>query len=101
MAAARTWEVLRFCFTGGGRRSRTDAVAALCAWLLLLGILAFNLYFGLMLKDGNLLIRGVPTLILLAPLLGLYARARRAVRDRTTAEVGRSAGEAHPTIRSP
>ena len=58
--------------TGGRRRS-------LSAWCLTLTILFFNAFFGLLLPDGNLLIRGVATLILSAPLLWLYARAKRSV----------------------
>jgi len=99
MAAASTWEVVRFCFAVSGRRSRADAVAALCARTFSLLILAFNVFFGLMLKDANLLIRGVPTLILLVPLLCLYVRARRAVLVRTTTNGGGSPGEADPMRR--
>ena len=47
-------------------------------------MLVFNAFFGLLLKDGNLLIRGVGTLILAAPLLYLYARAKRSVLGRRT-----------------
>ena len=85
MAAPSTWEVLRFCFSGGRRGSLADGVAILSAWCLALAILLFNAFFGLLLTDGNLLIRGVVTLILFAPLLCLYARAKRSVRERTTA----------------
>jgi hypothetical protein len=79
MAAPGTWEVLRFCFSGGGRRSLADGVAVLSAWCLTLAILVFNAFFPLLLEDGNLLIRGVVTLILSAPLLYLYARAKERV----------------------
>ena len=85
MAAPGTWEVLRFCFSGGGRSSLADGVAVLFAWCLTLAILVFNAFFGLLMEDGNLLIRGVGTLILSAPLLYLYARAKRSVLDRRTA----------------
>ena len=85
MAAPGTWEVLRFCFSGGGRSSLADGVAVLSAWCLTLAILVFNAFFGLLLKDGNLLIRGVGTLILSAPLLCLYARAKRSMLERRTA----------------
>ena len=85
MAAPGTWEVLRFCFSGGGRTSLADGVAVLSAWCLTLAILVFNAFFGLLLPDGNLLLRGVGTLILSAPLLWLYARAKRSVLARRTA----------------
>jgi hypothetical protein len=85
MAAPGTWEVLRFCFSGRGRTSVADGVAVLSAWCLTLAILAFNAFFGLLLPDGNLLLRGVGTLILSAPLLWLYARAKRAVLARRAA----------------
>jgi hypothetical protein len=85
MAAPGTWEVLRFCFSGGGRNSLADGVAALSAWCLTLAILSFNAFFRLLLDDGNLVIRGVGTLILSAPLLCLYARAKRSVLNRRTA----------------
>jgi hypothetical protein len=45
----------------------------------------FNAFFGLLLPDGNLLLRGVGTLILSAPLLWLYARAKRSVLNRRAA----------------
>jgi hypothetical protein len=45
----------------------------------------FNAFFPLLLPDGNLLLRGVGTLILAAPLMWLYARAKRAVLARRTA----------------
>ena len=77
--ATRSWEVLRFCFSGGGRGSLADGLAVLAAWCLTVAILVFNAFFGLLLPDGNLLLRGVGTLILAAPLLGLYARAKRSV----------------------
>jgi hypothetical protein len=82
MTARGTREVLRFCFFGDGRSSLTDRVAVLCVWCLTLGILMFNGLFGLLLPDGNLLIRAVGTLMLSAPLLWLYARAKRANRTR-------------------
>ena len=80
-----TWEVLRFCFSGGGRTSRADGVAVLSAWCLTLAILVFNALFGLLLPDGNLLLRGVGTLILSAPLRCLYVRAKRSVLGRRSA----------------
>jgi hypothetical protein len=85
MAAPGTWEILRFCFSGGGRSSLANAVAVVSAWCLTLAILFFNAFFGLLLPDGNLLLRGVGTLILSAPLLYLYARAKRSVLNRRTA----------------
>ena len=85
MAAPGAWEALRFCFCGGGRSSLADGVAVLAAWCLTLAILVFNAFFGLLLPDGNLLLRGVGTLILSAPLLCLYARAKRSVLSRRTA----------------
>ena len=84
MAAPGTWEVLRFCFSGGGRSSLADGVAVLSAWCLTLAILVFNAFFGL-LPDGNLLLRGVGTLVLSVPLLYLYARAKRSVLGRRPA----------------
>jgi hypothetical protein len=83
MAAPGTWEVLRFCLSGGGRSSLADGVAVLATWCLTLAILVFNAFFGLLLPDGNLLLRGVGTLILSAPLLCLYARAKRSVLSKT------------------
>ena len=80
-----TWEVLRFCFSGGGRNSLANGAAVLSAWCLTLAILFFNAFFGLLLPDGNLLLRGVGTLILSAPLLWLYARAKRSLLARRTA----------------
>jgi hypothetical protein len=79
MAAPGTWDVLRFCFSGGGRSSLADGVAVLSAWCLTLAILVFNAFFGLLLPDGNLLLRGVGTLILSAPLVWLAADSRRDV----------------------
>ena len=76
MAAPGTWEVLRFCFSRGGRTSLADGVAVLSAWCLTLAIFFFNALFRLLLTDGNLLIRVASTLIMSAPLLlqGLEAR---------------------------
>ena len=85
MAAPGIWEVLRFCLSGGGHSSLADGVAVLAARCLTLAILAFNAFFGLLLPDGNLLLRGVGTLIISAPLLWLYARAKRSVLARRTA----------------
>jgi hypothetical protein len=85
MAAPGTWEILRLCFSGGARSSLADGIAVLAAWCLTLALLVFNAFFGLLLPDGNLLLRGVGTLILFAPLLCLYARAKRAVLSRNTA----------------
>jgi hypothetical protein len=84
MAGPGTWEALRFCFSGGGRRSLVDGLAVFSAWCLTLAILAFNAFFRLLLEDGNLLIRGVGTLILSVPLLGLYVRAKRSVLHRSS-----------------
>ena len=80
-----TWEVLRFYFSGGGRTSLADRVALLSAWCLTLAILVFNASFGLLRPEGNLLLRGVGTLIPSAPLLWLYARAKRSVLARRAA----------------
>jgi len=85
MAAPGTWEVLRFCFSAGRRTSLADGVAVLSAWCLTLAILVFNAFFGLLLPDGNLLLRGVGTLLLSAPLLCLYGRAKRSVLSRRAA----------------
>lgn len=82
MAAPRVREVLRFCFFGDGRGSWGDRAAILSAWCLALAVLLFNAFFGVVLEDGNLVLRGGGTLILSAPLLGLYARGKRAVRAR-------------------
>jgi hypothetical protein len=83
MARPGISEIFRFCFFGSGRRSVADAVAVSCAWGVTLAILFFNALFGVLLEDGNLLMRGVGTLVLFAPLLGLYARGKRAVLART------------------
>ena len=85
MAAPGTWEVLRFCFSGRGRSSLADGVAVLATWCLTLATLVFNGFFGLLLPDGNLLLRGVGTHILSAPLRCLYVRAKRSVLGRRTA----------------
>ena len=82
MAAPGTGRILRFCFFGDGRSSLADRVAVLAAWCLTLAVLFFNAFFRLLFEDGNLLIRGVPTLILGAPLLWLYARGKRSVLAR-------------------
>ena len=71
--------------SGGGRSSLADGVAVVSAWCLTLAVLVFNAFFGLLLKDGNLRIRGVGTLILAAPLLLLYGRAKRSVLERRSA----------------
>ena len=83
MAAPGIWEVLRFCFFGDGKSSLADQVAILSAWCITLVILFFNAFFPLLLPDGNLLIRGVSTLILAAPLLWLYALGKRSVQRRS------------------
>lgn len=98
MAASRTWEVLRFCFFGGGRRSLVDGVAALAAWCLTLAILFFNAFFRLLLEDGNLFLRGVGTLILSAPLLLLYARAKRSVLKRSRMPATMSCSDLLPSM---
>lgn len=85
MTAPGAWEALRFCFSGDGRNSLADGAAVLSAWCLSVAILFFNAFFRLLFEDGNLFIRGVGTLILFAPLLCLYARAKRSVRDRRPA----------------
>ena len=74
-------DVLRICFFGDGRRSLADRVAVFSAWCVTLAVLAFNVFFRTLFEDGNLLIRGVCTLILSAPLLGLYMRGRSKLRD--------------------
>lgn len=79
VAAPRRAEVLRFCFFGEGRRSPFDLVTITGAWCFALAVLFFNALFPLLFSDGNLLIRGVVTLILSAPLLGIYVRGKRAV----------------------
>jgi hypothetical protein len=84
MAVPGTWEVVRFCFFGDRQRSLADRIAVLSVWCLTLAILIFNTFFGLLLTDANLLLRGVGTLILSAPLPWLYARAKRAVLTRRT-----------------
>jgi len=84
MAAPDTWSLLRYCFFGDGRSSLTDRVAILGAWCLALVIVFFNALFGLLFEDGNLLIRGVGTLVLATPLLWLLARRKRSLQNRTT-----------------
>lgn len=74
-------DVLRICFFGDGGRSLADRVAVFSAWCITLAVLAFNAFFRSLFEDGNLLIRGVCTLILSAPLLGLYMRGRSKLRD--------------------
>lgn len=81
MVAPTRRDVLRVCFFGDGGGSLADRVAVFAAWCLTLVILAFNALFRTLFEDGNLLIRGVCTLILAAPLFGLYARARAKLRD--------------------
>ena len=81
MVTPRRRDVLRICFFGEGRRSLADRVAVISAWCLTLAILAFNVFFRTLFEDGNLLIRSVCTLILSAPLLGLYTRGRAMLRD--------------------
>ena len=72
-------DVLRFCFWGSWNRSLAGRIAVIAAWCLALGILCFNALFGLMFEDANLVIRGVPTLILAAPLVWLYFRGKRSL----------------------
>ncbi len=79
MATPGTREVLRICFFGGPRLSPAGGVAVLAAWCFALAILLFNAFFGLLLPDANLFLRGAGTLILSAPLAWLYARAKRSV----------------------
>jgi len=76
LMAPRTRKILRFCFFGDGQSSLSDRIAVFAAWCLALAILFFNAFFRLLFEDGNLLIRGVATLILAAPLWWLYSRAR-------------------------
>jgi len=83
MAAPGTGDVLRVCFFADARSSLVDRVAVLSAWCLTLVILLFNASFPLLFEDGNLLIRGVCTLILAAPLLALYARGKRSLLARS------------------
>jgi hypothetical protein len=79
-------EVIRFCFFGDGNKSSpADRVAMVAVWCLTLTIVFFNTFFRMLAPDGNLLIRGVGTLILAAPLLWLYARGKRSVLARRTA----------------
>ena len=85
MGAPSRAEILRFCFFGDGRRSLIDLVTIVAAWCFALAVLSFNAFFPLLFSDGNLVIRGVPTLLLSAPLLGLYVRAKRALLARRTA----------------
>lgn len=81
MVTPTTRDVLRICFFGDGRRSLADRVAVFSAWCITLAVLAFNAFFRTLFEDGNLLIRGVCTLILSAPLLGLYMRGQSKLRD--------------------
>ena len=57
-------------------------IAVLAAWGFALAIVLFNATFPLLFEDGNLLIRGVCTLVLAAPLVWLYFRAKRALGPR-------------------
>jgi hypothetical protein len=82
MAAPGTLEILRVCLFGSGRSSLVERLAVLTAWCFTLAVLLFDALFRLLLEDGNLLIRGVGTLILCAPLVFLYARAKRSVLNR-------------------
>ena len=82
IGAPATREILRFCFVGDWHSSLAGRVAVLFAWGLTLAILFFNALFPLLLEDGNLLIRGVCTLVMSAPLLYLYKRGKRSVLGR-------------------
>jgi hypothetical protein len=82
MAAPTTSEVLRLCYLGDGRGSLASRIAVVAAWCVTLVVLLFNALFPVLMEDGNLLIRAVCTLILSAPLLLLYVRAKRSMRDR-------------------
>ena len=53
MAAPGTWEVLRFCFSGGGRSTGLGGVAVLSAWCLTLAILVLNAFFRLLLQRAS------------------------------------------------
>ncbi|MDQ2646543.1 MAG: hypothetical protein M3020_22225 [Myxococcota bacterium] len=81
MSAPTTSEVLRCCFFGDGRGSRVELVARLGVWCLTLAILIFNALFRWLLPDGNLLIRGVATLLLAVPLLWLFGWGKRACKN--------------------
>jgi hypothetical protein len=85
MGAPTTREILHFCFFGDQRRSLAGRVAVLFAWCLTLAILFFNAFFRLLLEDGNLLVRGVCTFIMSAPLLWLYGRGKRSMLGRGNA----------------
>lgn len=98
MAAPGTWEILRFCFSGGGRSSLADGVAVLSAWCLTLAILFFTLFFGLLLEDGTYS-SGVSARSSCPPLLWLYAgRSARfpATRASPTVLSGTLRGAARP-----
>jgi hypothetical protein len=84
MAPPSVPEVLRFCLFGAGRRSAFDRVAIVVTWCLALAVFFFNALFPLLFSDGNLFIRGAGTLILSAPLLGLYLRGKRSLLARRT-----------------
>jgi len=85
MTAPATSQVLRFCYFGNGRGSWADRAAMLSVWTLTLVILSFNACFRLLFPDGNLLIRGVATAILAAPLPWLFARGKRSLLGGRTA----------------
>jgi len=76
-------EILRFCFFGDGRRSPLDRLAVVAAWCVAIAVLSFNASFPLLFSDGNLLIRAVGTLVLSAPMLGLYVRGKRSLMSMT------------------
>lgn len=79
MSALTARDVLRFCFWEAWHRSVVWRVAVLVAWCSALAVLSFNASFRWLFEDGNLLIRGVCTLVLGAPLIGLYVLGRRAL----------------------
>ena len=67
-------DALRFCFSRAGR------VAVVAAWFFAIAIVVFNGLFGILFRDGNLVVRGAPTLVLATPLFILYLRAKRLLR---------------------
>jgi len=77
-------QVLRSCYFGDGREALAGRLAVLAAWCLTVAILLLNVFFRIVLDDGNLLIRAVPTLVLAAPLGWIYSRRKRALLERRT-----------------
>jgi len=85
IARPSTRDVLRFCYFGDEQRKLVDRAAAFAAWCVTLAVLVFNALFRVLFEDGNLLIRGVCTVVLSLPLALLYARGKRAVLARRAA----------------